>query len=339
MILVPNKTNTYPELAQLASDKIEIFNRYHGEYATTDKKNIIYSCLGEKLADDEVVKLLETFNDCRVAVVTTRDYPTWIEQKYNCKFFKIPTAYAYYTKEMFRSDINFDRTFDKLILSLNNRAQWNRQALYQFILNFNLQEHFYFSYLLEDRFHVGDRRKLYDEQNAIIGPIWYNANLDLEAAYQQLPYRIDDFVHNDWGPGSIQFYETSFCSFVNETYIDENYNVFFTEKTMKPLAYGHPMLLFSSAGALQELKNLGFETYSSIFDESYDTIESPQIRFEYLLKLVLELCKLSSDEIKIMYSKIKPVLQHNYNQFWNVWHNQYLKDIEQVKLQINEFLS
>lgn len=335
---IPVQSNPYPELTTLKPDKIEIVSNYHGKIKKTSKNYIIYSYLGEATSEEQIILMLKFYQDKRVAIVTTRDYSNEISQTYDCKFFKIPSAYAYYTTEMPHVSVNFDRTFEKVLLSLNNRASWNRQALYQFLLKFKLIDRCYFSYLLHDRFNIKSNRELYNQQNDIIGHTWFNKDLDLEEAYQKLPYKIDSFIGNDWGPGNINFYEKSFCSFVNETYIDKNYNVFFTEKAMKPLAYGHPMLLFSSAGALAELKKLGFETYSDILDETYDNIESPQLRFEFLLRQVSDLCNTSTDTLNSMYLKIKPVLEYNYNYFWNQFYQNYLTDINQIKEQIDEFL-
>lgn len=329
--------NTFTELEKLRSDQTEVFNSFHGHYTATTKKFIVYTRAGEVIRESELIEMLELFKDKQIAVVTAQNHAPWIEEKYNCKFFKIPTAYAHYCMHMPQYNINFDRVFEKTLLSLNNRAQWNRQALYQFILNFKLTDKFYFSYLLGDRFSVGDPKQLFDIQNAVIGKTWYNENLDFDNAFQQLPYRIDDFVDIDLGPGNIEYYEKSFCSFVNETYIDENYNVFFTEKVLKPLAYGHPMLLFSSAGALKALRDLGFETYSSIFDESYDNIDAPQLRFEFLLRIVYDLCNTPTETLYLMYDKIKPVLKYNYDYFWNEFYKNYTKDIELIREQIDDF--
>jgi hypothetical protein len=338
----PKKSNPYPELDTLRSDQVDLVSNYHGQYDNkTTKKYIIYSCLGEATRNDQIENMLKRYQHCRVAIVTTRDYPEEFSQTYDCKFFKIPSAYAYYTTEMPQVPVNFDRTFEKLLLSLNNRAAWPRQALYQFMLKFNLLDRCYFSYLMQDRFGVNDSKTIYNTLNDTIGngERWYNLDLDMEQAYQKLPYKIDNFVNNDWGPGNIEYYEKSFCSFVNETYINENYNVFFTEKTMKPLAYGHPMLLFSSAGALAELKKLGFETYSSIFDESYDSVDVPQLRFELLLKQLLDLFNQSQETLALMYTKIKPVLEHNHNYFWNGIHQQYLNDVAHVREQISDYFN
>ena len=88
-----------------------------------------------------------------------------------------------------------------------------------------------------------------------------------------------------------------------------------------------------------ELKKLGFDTYSSIFDESYDSVDVPQLRFELLLKQFLDLFNQSQETLNSMYTKIKPVLEHNHNYFWNGLHQQYLKDINQIQEQISEYFN
>jgi hypothetical protein len=53
---------------------------------------------------------------------------------------------------------------------------------------------------------------------------------------------------------------------------------FVTEKTFKPIAFQHPFVVCGQAGVLEFLKNNKFETYSNLFDESYDTITDNNTR-------------------------------------------------------------
>jgi hypothetical protein len=151
---------------------------------------------------------------------------------------------------------------------------------------------------------------------------------------------IDKFDENNpWDYGTIDFYIKSFCSIVTETYIDENFNVFLSEKVMKALAYGHPFFLLSSAGAISKLQDLGFQTFSDVFDETYDLIESPQLRVETVLKQILEISNKSMSDIHDMYNIIKPTLEYNYNYFWNDWHNIYLTDILEIKKELIDLIN
>lgn len=333
----------YKEIAEFASSTVLICSPYHGIIKNYKKQPVvIYSCFGEVFNLPQVIETLEHFKDSFTILLVHRDYPTAeLEQKYNCKFIKIKYAYAYYSDNMTYGDL-YDHSVElkKKFLSLNNRAQWNRQALMQFLIKFNLLDDFYFSYWCTDRFGDGVKG-IYDKTNEIIASTWFNKNLDLEKLYQMLPIKIalDQFDGtNDWSMGETLFYQTTFTSFVNETFIDENFNVYLSEKCMKPLAYGHPFLLFSSAGALDKLRNLGFQTFGDVFDESYDLIENPQLRFEHLLRETQRICNLSLAELTKIKQHVWSKIVHNHNWFWNQQTTLYNDEIVTVKMQIQDLL-
>lgn len=337
--------NVYPELSDLASPDVLICNQYHGKIVNyTNQPIVIYSCFGEACNLPELETVLQKFSKSFTIVITHRHYPQSIEQKFNCKIVKVKYAYAYYSRLLLKQswDEVCSTEIIKKFLSLNNRAQWNRQALMQFLIKFDLMKDFYFSYRCQDRWGTG-QKTVYDQTNDIIGkdPTWFNENLDLEKLYELIPIVVeqDKFEGHAWCLGTDLLYQRSFASFVNETYIDENFNPFFTEKVMKPLAYGHPFLLFSSAGALAVLQDQGFKTFGDIFDESYDKIESPQLRFEHLLCEVDRICKLDKSTLADITTQISPRLQYNYNHFWNTLPDLYDAEMKIVKDQVEDILS
>ena len=349
MLLTP--LDTYKEIGEFASSTVLFCSNYHGVIKNYKKQPVvIYSCFGEVFNLGQVIKTLEYFKDSFTILLVHRDYPTTeLEQKYNCKFIKLKYAYAYYSNNLVYSNL-YDHSIDlkKKFLSLNNRAQWNRQALMQFLIKFNLLDDFYFSYWCTDRFGNGVK-DIYDKTNEIIASTWFNKNLDLEKLYQMLPITIqaDQFTRDTvkttykdthWSVGKDFFYQTTFASFINETYIDENFDAFFTEKCMKPLAYGHPFLLFSSAGALDKLHTLGFQTFGDVFDESYDLIENPQLRFEHLLRETQRLCNLSLSELAKIKQHVWPRIVHNREWFWNQLPKLYTDEMVNVKIQIQDIL-
>ena len=335
--------NAYPELSDLSSPDVLLCNEYHGGIENyTNQSIVIYSSFGEVCNLPELETVLNKFKKSFTIIITHRNYPLSIEQKFNCKIVKVKYAYAYYSRNMVKQSWGEGQSAAIItkFLSLNNRAQWNRQALMQFLIKFDLMKDFYFSYWCEDRFGVG-QKKVYDRTNSIIGATWFNQNLDLEKLYELLPIKLkqDQFEGNDWSAGTDFFYQESFASFVNETYIDENFDPYLSEKTMKPLAYGHPFLLFSSAGALANLRDQGFETFGDIFDESYDHIESPQLRFENLLREVIRICKLDNATLANMKNHMIPRLQHNHNHFWNTLPKLYEAEMKIVVNQVEHILS
>ena len=68
------------------------------------------------------------------------------------------------------------------------------------------------------------------------------------------------------------WYNQTCFSIVSETMVDSDRSLLVTEKTFKPLGFGHPLMVYGQAGVLDFLRGLGFETYETLFDESYDTI-------------------------------------------------------------------
>jgi hypothetical protein len=58
-----------------------------------------------------------------------------------------------------------------------------------------------------------------------------------------------------------------------------NYRTEVSEKIYKPLAYQHPLIVYGSEGTLRYLHGNGFETFSNLWDESYDLVENDLARF------------------------------------------------------------
>ena len=83
-----------------------------------------------------------------------------------------------------------------------------------------------------------------------------------------------------------------------ETYIDDeaqsgfsltlNDRFFLCEKSYKPLACKHPILMASTQGNLAYLRSQGFETFPELWDESYDNIANWRDRILSIVKIVRE---------------------------------------------------
>lgn len=59
-----------------------------------------------------------------------------------------------------------------------------------------------------------------------------------------------------------------------------------TEKTLRPLMLGMPFVLVSSPGHLARLRNFGFRTYDTVWDESYDSELDHNARLNKILTLL-----------------------------------------------------
>ena len=66
-------------------------------------------------------------------------------------------------------------------------------------------------------------------------------------------------------------------------------NYYFTEKTARCLASGKPFVLFSGERSLDNLHRMGFNTYGSVIDESYDTALHPYQRVQMMVQSLQDL--------------------------------------------------
>ena len=339
----------FPELDNLSSS-IQHFHNYHGYgevfappggfQSVVTKDYVVCSCYGEDPRHS--LTEFEKLNDKKMVFISPCRHTDF--QNTKSKIIYFPLGYALYPRSENKPDkeLVFNRTFDKTFVSLNGRAHWPRQALYEFVDKFNLYDKCYFSYHAEDRYNRPPKQ-VWDIMRKDIGDAWFNEGVDQDSLFDRLPVTVDSFRTVVRDPfthqfsGREDFYNTSFCSVVPETFIVNDRDAVFTEKIFKPLSYGHPLLVFSSQGALAKLKELGFETFESIFDESYDLIENPQLRFEAMLEQLLELTKKSDHELSLMFEKIKPVLEHNYDRFWNGLSKDYESKLEDVKEEILDY--
>ena len=90
-----------------------------------------------------------------------------------------------------------------------------------------------------------------------------------------------------------------------------------TEKTFKAIALEMPFVLVAPAGSLAYLREYGFQTFSSVFDESYDTETDDVRRIERVTTLLKELDTLSIKERQAIHRACLPIVEHNYRHFYS----------------------
>jgi len=93
--------------------------------------------------------------------------------------------------------------------------------------------------------------------------------------------------------------------------------VHLSEKVFKPIIMGQPFILFAGPLSLQYIKDYGFETYSSLWDESYDLELDNDKRFSKLISLILYINTLPLDEYNTIIKKAKKIAQFNRTHFYS----------------------
>lgn len=157
----------------------------------------------------------------------------------------------------------------------------------------------------------------------------YPEQLDLGSLEQRYIY---DFNNLDtW------IYENSLISVVldtmsnwagkNDNPAERFKNVYTTPKTFKAIKHKRPFVLAiaKQTDELAMLRNLGFETFDSVWSEEYD-----QQSFHKRLDHIGDLCyNLSNENITELYHATSDICEHNYNVLMNTdWIEWYLNELD-----------
>jgi hypothetical protein len=126
-------------------------------------------------------------------------------------------------------------------------------------------------------------------------PIEIDSITGLTDATQQFlasaPYvsdELDQTQRNDHSRTDAKYHVNSYCNIVMETHFDADQSggVFLTEKTFKPIKHGQLFFVAGPAGSLQTLRDLGYKTFDSVLDNTYDRIADNTQRWSKLCDAV-----------------------------------------------------
>jgi hypothetical protein len=121
-----------------------------------------------------------------------------------------------------------------------------------------------------------------------------------------------DLFDQEWGEIYLkpEPYIDTYFSLVTETVFEYPYS-FRTEKIWKPIAIGHPFVVAANYGYYRDLRNLGFQTFSHVIDESFDLIENNQKRIDAVASVVEDLCNQDLAQLQLQcYNVCKYNQQH-----------------------------
>jgi len=158
----------------------------------------------------------------------------------------------------------------------------------------------------------------------------------LDWLLSNLPLSVDSFSETGNALSSkikITHYTKSRLSVVTETGVD-NVNRRITEKTVKALAMGHPLIVVGHPGSLAMARSLGFQVFDGIIDSSYDSIECHSDRIRAAVEAAKNfLLSLSSDRVPLdeLSSQMLSNLEWGMYGFLNEYRNSHV-------LPINDFV-
>lgn len=234
------------------------------------------------------------------------------------------------TDEFFDSNTDFkiDKEYDYLYLNGNPRP--NKCILYHALKQEGLLKNSLYSWLHRfplDFDNLAYDLKMYSEKYSIKEV--YNSSL----ALKELDASLDNIKHRQNIVPYEHLSKTSF-SLIPETFVF-NDQLFITEKTYKPILYKHPFLLWGNTNLLKYLKQLGYETYSEIFDESYDSVYPMPLekhrnkkmgKLDYKIELIINNIKNFKDRAAGKEKIINDICKHNRNHFLSEPSRKFNKD-------------
>lgn len=130
------------------------------------------------------------------------------------------------------------------------------------------------------------------------------------------PFRADDVTSdeaNDFTIQPVEMYTDSYINIVLETFIDVDTSggQFITEKTFKPIMHNQMFICMAEHHHLKHLRELGYQTFDGIIDESYDNIEDTELRFKAVLQLIKSINKMPIKTVHELYRMSQDIIEHN----------------------------
>lgn len=238
----------------------------------------------------------------------------------NCEYFGIWEKFLTY--DTLHSEILLNNEYkvelkEKTFLNFNRRYREHRFLLILQILKLNLLDQFFISF---------DKMQPEGNDTFLQMATFYNREKDLNLTDEQinslndkLPLVLDTedfsvFPMEKSLNDTLRFYKNSLIHVVSETEFFTNI-IHVSEKTFKPIMYKQPFIFVGPPKILEFLKQSGYKTFDSIWDESYDLIENHDERMDKVVNLISELSMLSDkDKIKLC-EKIKDIVDYNFNWF------------------------
>ena len=226
------------------------------------------------------------------------------DEFYNCQ--------GYWVDEVRYPD-NSSKRFAHLI----GRETTPRLKLFFDIYRYDLSDYFFLSKLDSDDIKpdwqldekVYDSLNLWftsDEQPQFIN--WYENRFDVKS--------VDNLNVNDqYDPTKTA--RRNIVQRSNEYFIDVVFetitigDVFApTEKLIRSLITEKPFIVYASANFLKQMQDIGFKTFSDVWDESYDGFELTK-RYDLMLTLIKQVCAMPPDKFQNLIKKTQDICKYN----------------------------
>ena len=147
-------------------------------------------------------------------------------------------------------------------------------------------------------------------------------DLGLDISGVNLPLIIDSDKNHAGNSHKIDFWDQAqecFCQVVTETVWVGRLHI--TEKTFKPIVMQQPFILVGSRHGLAYIREYGFKTFDSIWDESYDDLPDHE-RMAAIADLCADISSWNQTQLLEAHYKAQSIVEHNFRWFYNGFQDQ-----------------
>jgi hypothetical protein len=213
------------------------------------------------------------------------------------------------------------KSYNKKFINFNRRWRLHRPLLVMILRDRDLIKHGYVSLGESDlpggnwERKINELQRYYKDAPQILEIINRNHDIvDMPSLYLDTMDLVTNRAEQTASTNS--YYRDSYFSVITETtyHTDSGYDgvPFLSEKVFKAIAMQHPFILVTAPNTLQYLKKLGYKTFSSIIDESYDIELNDAARIIKIANEIQRLCNLSETELDSFLESARKICSYNH---------------------------
>ena len=243
------------------------------------------------------------------------------------------SGYSKHIAEFTSDSYDVDRPRSKKFTCLNRVPRPHRIDLIEKLLESNLMDEGYVSFGMDGGWEEKTLPGLEQEKEKypILINNLYRFPMDVNISSTR-PNPADVWLDD------VQYFDDSYFSVVTETLfkrVDRGspfgcsgmYNIFPSEKVYKPIALLQPFILMSTPHFLKALREHGYQTFHPFIDESYDSVEDDDQRFELIVSEITRLCNFTDEQWKEWMINVKPIAEHNKQHWFNLTDHRVTTDV------------
>ena len=219
-------------------------------------------------------------------------------------------------------NLDYNKIRDNYFICYNRSPKLHRTILISFLLKENLLDKGLASLGPMDRIDTEERDNWIESSRNWRTPIYSELKKEImphwEKVKEMSPMTIDipsdimvDGYMSSWKGIYPKTYNDTYFSLVTSTSFDTPWT-HPDEKFWKPLGQFHPFIWIGPVNSLDNLRKLGFQSFSPWIDESYDKEEDCEKRMLMIVNEIKRLCNMSKREIHEWYYSMDEVLLHNW---------------------------